>query len=622
MLSLRDSIYRRVGPCVPYGACFIVVWAMIGLEPSVRWREVYAALILQVLLGVALWWRERWQQSQAASLLGMALFLLSVMLLRDGVGRVVGGYGTLVLLPVIWAALRNRRIELVAAVAGAAVVQLGPILVVGSPYYPDSGWRSGALLIVIAGVLGATVLALVERVRTSERLHRLLAENSSDLVVRASRDGTIRYASPASLAMLGFAPGELVGQTISQLTHPEDRVGREERLRRIDAADGGGTRLARMLHRDGRWLWLEATVRPVRDGAGSVVERQYAFRDVTDRVQHEHEQRALSRIATLVATGGDPHAVLDAVAEQLARLFEATEGTVVRFDPETMTGPVVGAWTMPGREPPARSVDLDGDSAAARVYRTASTARVDEHCSGEPASMSTDAATGGAVSAPVTVSGEIWGAVGANFVDVPVPDGLEERLARFADLVSLAISNAQTLETLARQATTDPVTGLANHRVFHERLGEEMDRASRYRHPLALAIIDIDHFKRVNDTYGHQVGDRVLVEVARKLAEQARTSDVVARIGGEEFAWLMPDTGAPGASHAVDRARRSIASLGVEGAGSITVSAGVCGFIEGFDAQGLLGRADEALYDAKAAGRDRVVLASPDQPAQLRERAA
>ena len=152
-----------------------------------------------------------------------------------------------------------------------------------------------------------------------------------------------------------------------------------------------------------------------------MVERQAAFRNVTERVQRDQEQRALSRIATLVASGGDPAAVFDAVAEQVARLFEATVGAVVRFDAghEAPGGDVVGAWTVPGYEPPERSLDL---------------------------------------TAPVTVSGALWGAVGASFPDELIPNGLEERLARFADLVSLAISNAQTVEELARQATTDAVT--------------------------------------------------------------------------------------------------------------------------------------------------------------------
>ena len=279
-----------------------------------------------------------------------------------------------------------------------------------------------------------------------------------------------------------------------------------------------------MRHRDGRWLWLEATVRPIRDADGVVFERQSAYRDATERILREQEQLALSRIATLAASGGGPAAVLDAVAEQVARLFDGIVGAVVRFDAGTDAGHVVGAWTRPGCESPDRALDL---------------------------------------TAPVAVSGEAWGAVGASFADGRVPAGLDERLARFADLVSLAISNAQTLEELARQATTDAVTGLANHRRFHERLHEEVERALRYDHPLSVAVIDIDHFKRVNDTHGHQTGDRVLAEVAHRLALEARTGDVVARVGGEEFAAVMLGLNLAGVRHILALLKR-LQNAGVE----------------------------------------------------------
>ena len=127
----------------------------------------------------------------------------------------------------------------------------------------------------------------------------------------------------------------------------------------------------------------------------------------------------------------------------------------------------------------------------------------------------------------------------------------QERTAMesLAGMVSVALANArlheQTLRSLAdaeRRAATDPLTGLANHRAFQERLASEIQRAGRHRPALALAVIDLDHFKRVNDSHGHQVGDRVLVEAGRILQGQARRDDLVARMGGEEFAWLMPET--------------------------------------------------------------------------------
>jgi diguanylate cyclase (GGDEF)-like protein len=583
-MEITHYRYSRIGPLIPYAACFVAVWGLIGLEPQVRWGEAGAAAGLQVLVAAGLWWRARWG-SGLVTLAEMLLFLASVALLRDGVGRTVGGYGSLILLPVIWAALRGRRGELALALAGAAAVQLAPLAVVGAPFYPVSGWRSGALMVVVAAVLGTTVLTLVDRLGRSERLHRLLAENSSDLVVRTSRDGAILYASPAAVPVLGYSPSQLVGRSITELTHPDDLAGHEERARGIaqraiplgeikispgddDPMAPVGSRLARMRHQDGRWLWLDATIRPIRDSHDLVVERQWALRDVTERVERDAEQRALHEISTLVATGGDPSAVFEAVAEAVARLLDASTGAVVRFDPGALHGQIVGVWTADGHE----ALDLS-------------------------------------VQAPVTVSARLWGAVGAAFPDDEIPEGVEDRLARFAGLVSLAISNAEAREALSRQASTDALTGLANHRVFHEQVRAELERAHRHDRPLTIALIDIDHFKAVNDTFGHQVGDHVLVEVARAIAAQARTGEVIARVGGEEFAWLMPDTTAAGGWTAAERARQAIEALELGSVGRVAVSVGIC-CAEEHDAQELIHAADLALYQAKQAGRNRTVVAA------------
>jgi diguanylate cyclase (GGDEF)-like protein len=161
-------------------------------------------------------------------------------------------------------------------------------------------------------------------------------------------------------------------------------------------------------------------------------------------------------------------------------------------------------------------------------------------------------------------------------------------------------------------AGTDPLTGLANHRTFQDRLREEVARAERYGRQLALAILDVDHFKTINDTHGHQVGDMVLGEVARRLRQAARGGELVARIGGEEFAWLLPETGADAALAAAERARRLIAETPFPSVGSVTVSGGTCVLAAAGSADALVRFADGALYWAKGHGRDRVCPYRPD----------
>jgi diguanylate cyclase (GGDEF)-like protein len=126
---------------------------------------------------------------------------------------------------------------------------------------------------------------------------------------------------------------------------------------------------------------------------------------------------------------------------------------------------------------------------------------------------------------------------------------------------------------------------------------------------LALAIMDLDDFKMINDTLGHQAGDAVLEEVGRRLLATCRAGELVARIGGEEFAWILPQIDTAGAIRAVERARAAIAAISVEGVARITCSAGVCDLSVAGDAEELQRHADRALYSAKRAGRDRVQAA-------------
>ncbi|MEW6583168.1 MAG: diguanylate cyclase [Actinomycetota bacterium] len=164
------------------------------------------------------------------------------------------------------------------------------------------------------------------------------------------------------------------------------------------------------------------------------------------------------------------------------------------------------------------------------------------------------------------------------------------------------------------QAATDPLTGLLNHRAFHERLGQEVDRAQREGAPLSLVLLDLDHFKLVNDTRGHQAGDALLVEVAARLRTTARSHDVLGRVGGEEFAWLLPRCPEVEAVEAADRARVAVRNSGIEldGINATTISAGVASLDRAASAADLYRLADGALYWAKAHGRDKVVSYAPE----------
>jgi diguanylate cyclase (GGDEF)-like protein/putative nucleotidyltransferase with HDIG domain len=155
-------------------------------------------------------------------------------------------------------------------------------------------------------------------------------------------------------------------------------------------------------------------------------------------------------------------------------------------------------------------------------------------------------------------------------------------------------------------ALTDGLTGALNHSAFRERVAAEIELAFRHGTPLSLALIDIDEFKVINDTFGHQVGDRVLVDVAATIAEHIRASDLLARIGGDEFAILMPQTDGPGAAAIAGRVHAEVGATIVAGGQRVTLSIGVCEVNEGEAAEQLVERVDRLLYSAKRHGRDMV----------------
>ncbi|MBF0370212.1 MAG: GGDEF domain-containing protein [Magnetococcales bacterium] len=170
------------------------------------------------------------------------------------------------------------------------------------------------------------------------------------------------------------------------------------------------------------------------------------------------------------------------------------------------------------------------------------------------------------------------------------------------------LERALAYEDLYDLARRDALTGLVNRRVFEERLGQEMTNAERYGHPLVLAGLDLDHFKSVNDLMGHAEGDQALVLVSKTLSSMIRDSDLLARIGGDEFALILPNTDIKSAEMLMNRLCDGVASLKIQapGAKPLGVSIGVSAWQAGFTKCSWVEQVDQALYRAKASGRSRV----------------
>ena len=179
----------------------------------------------------------------------------------------------------------------------------------------------------------------------------------------------------------------------------------------------------------------------------------------------------------------------------------------------------------------------------------------------------------------------------------------------FGDAAALALDNAHVRARLEHLAQTDSLTGLYNHRYFHERLRAELTRAARVEDQVAIIMFDLDDFKRVNDVYGHGAGDHVLVQVARLAAETVRASDTVCRIGGEEFGVVMPSCDAEAAVGLASRLIEELSKLEIEPAGRMTLSLGVAqGPRHATNPRELVAFAEAAMMTAKARGKNQVVV--------------
>jgi diguanylate cyclase (GGDEF)-like protein len=429
---------------------------------------------------------------------------------------------------------------------------------------------------------------------------RALVEASSSFIALLDPGWRVRWMNAAALAMTGLDAASAPGTPYVDLVDDLARAAHLAVERPAVEAEGRwvGESILRPAHDAARPTHVEAMSDLIRhQTTGRPLGVVAIRRDIgnTRRLTREHE--AIGHVATTIASGADRTTIFAAASREAARVLDGGGGGIAAF-----TGPspqIVGSWHA-GRR---------GDTLLERaVERLAAPLRAghgpcavaldgDDHCLGTP----------------VRVEGAVWGMIVVCRKGEPFSTEDERALERLGGLVGTAVGVADARDVLVRQATTDGLTGLSNHRAFHDTLQAEVRRARRYRRPIAVVLVDLDNFKQVNDRAGHQAGDRLLQSIAGALHDVVRGTETVARLGGDEFALLLPETDLDGAYLTADRVRTAIEVLPEAVEHGVTASAGVADLAQASSADDLLRFADGALYWSKVHGRNCVSAYDPER---------
>lgn len=410
----------------------------------------------------------------------------------------------------------------------------------------------------------------------SEARYRLLANHTADMISVHRLDGPSTYVSPSAAQVLGTPAEQAIGRWAGDVCHPDDRAAVVEAQRLAAAGTPGEPITYRMPDGEG-WRWLETSLQPVDDD-GPVSAVVASTRDVTRRVEAEQALRASEELHRVVLTHL-PDALVTLYDRDL-RILSLHGGAMDRpgLDPEAIIGRRL-------RDFP----DADLDILLPEFARA---------LAGEERRFEYDG----------TMTNRRY-----EVVIVPHRDTTGQIVG--AITVSRDISTRHELaERLRHHAEHDPLTGLMNRRRFDEELERHASRVRRYDEDGAVLLVDLDHFKTVNDTFGHAAGDDYLVRAANRLRAVLRDTDLVARLGGDEFAILLPHADA---SEAADTARRLVDAMHPAPGEptpedlAMTVSIGVACFSDhpAADPAAVVAAADRAMYAAKTAGRDRYATA-------------
>ncbi len=527
---------------------------------------------------------------------------------------------------------------------------------------------SASTLLVLSG---AITLAFFDRfiavhkgdlstARERELYFQMMAEAIPEIIWTADSNGKDDFFNRRCFDYTGLTLEQMRGARWMDVVHPDDV---DECFSKWQNALRVGEPYDveyRLRGKDGTYRWFLGRANPIRNSAGEIIkwfgtctdienqkhdqqileeqilERTTQLADTNTRLQEEMLERDFARHAldqrnaevmkelekrseraTMLAKMGEllqscvsRDEVFAAALGFAPRIFPSIRGAVALLNGERSLAEVIGTWTD------CQLPMMEFEPSACWALRTGHPHLV---VAGDATARCAHAAgvTNTYLCIPILAQGETLGIVHfQSSNEAPKLDPSEQSFkTTFAGQVGLSIANIKLRDALRIQSVRDALTGLYNRRYLEETLDREIRRAGRAVQSLGILILDLDHFKRFNDTYGHDAGDTVLRETASFLLKNVRAEDFVCRFGGEEFVIILPTAGLEGSRARGERLRSKMRELNImhqgKALGTVTFSVGVAAFPEhGVSPKELMLAADAALYEAKRGGRDQVAVAS------------
>ncbi len=476
-----------------------------------------------------------------------------------------------------------------------------------------------------------------QALRESQELLQDYLDNANDMIQTMSPQGRFLYVNRKWRETLGYGEADLDRLSVPDIVRQDFRAEFEASLRLALGGDSVENVNSVFTARDGRDVFVTGNIRP-RKEEGKVVALRAILSDVS---RHKHAEDSLmkaseevaqsvrelkerTREITLFSDMGDLlQSCLEAeeayrvISYYMPQILPAVTGAVCVANPAHDAFEMVASWgASAGTE---RMFRLEDCWALRRGHL---------HSVDDPDSVLRCKHLGPArppqyMCVPLTAHGEVLGVLhlqpgqATGQPDAPpgsLPESAGRLAAGLADRISLALASLKLHEALRQQTIRDPLTSLFNRRYMQESLEREIRRAVRSKRPLGIVMLDVDHFKNFNDSFGHHAGDLMLREFSKLLTLHVRGEDIICRYGGEEFVLILPEASVEATRQRAEQLRKATSELRLESQGEslggVTISVGVAGFPDhGETAEVLMRAVDQALYRAKAEGRDRVEVA-------------